>query len=265
VRCACRRAHGRCCERHAGRCRRPSPSSRRSRASAATAPARSPRARSGAPHVAVDANVRRVGARVLDLETPSDVELEHGLAALLLADDDADARRGDVSEALIELGATVCGARTPACARCPLRQACRAHVAGRATSVPAPRARQPRRSEGLTLLVALRGTEVALAQRPVRGRWAGLWGFPSGDAAGMALPGFEHHLTHRRLEVTPRLVRAEALVGTLTWMPLERVAAGGDRHPVAAVDQRLARLLVAPAGRAALHAAAARAAERRTA
>ena len=219
----------------------------------------------GAPLIAVDANVRRVGARVLDLATPSDVELEDGLADLLLTDDDPGGRHGDVSEALIELGATVCGPRSPACARCPLRQACRAHAAGRATTVPAPRVRRPRRSEELTLLVALRGTEVALTRRPGRGRWAGLWGFPSGDVTGAALPGFEHHLTHRRLEVAPRLVRVEALAGALTWMALERVAAGGDRHPVAAVDQRLARLLVAPAGREALRAAAALAAERRTA
>lgn len=196
----------------------------------------------GAPHIAVDANVRRVGARVLDLVAPDDVVIEEGLARLLFT---GGPRDGDVSEALIELGARACRPRLPRCAACPLADACRAHRAGRAEAVPAPRRRTAPRRERLPLLVALRGREAALLRRPSRGRWAGLWGFPTGDAPGEALPGFLHQLTHRTLEVEPRLVTPDALDATPVWVPLERVAGGGDAHPVAAVDQRVARLVLA--------------------
>lgn len=202
----------------------------------------------GAPHIAVDANVRRVGVRVLDAASASDAEIERGLSALLLGaappPSDTAQRRGDVSEALIELGATCCTIRNPACSACPLAPACTARAAGRPDTVPVARPRAARRRERLVALVALRGDSVALLRRPAAGRWAGLWGFPSGDAPGRALPVFEHQLTHRIIEVAPRLVAPSALPADALWLPLTRVAAGGDQHPVAAVDQRLARRLL---------------------
>ena len=202
----------------------------------------------GHAHVAVDANVRRLGARLLGLTQPGDGTVEAGLSAVLWGEASSDRRAGSVAEALIELGATRCTPRRPACGACPLRRACHAAASGDPEAFPAPRPRRSPRREQLRLLVARRGTAVALARRPSHGRWAGLWGFPqAGDPSpgGRPLAGFEHGLSHRRLQVRPLLVRAERAPAEVVWLPLPLVAEGGGEHPVAAVDQRLARRLLA--------------------
>lgn len=213
----------------------------------------------GQPLVAVDANVRRLGARVLGLTRPSDTVIEAGLGALLRDDASGvasagrlpDSSAGRLAEALIELGATRCTPRRPACDGCPLRGRCRALASGDPEAFPAPRPRRQARREELQLLVARRGTSVALARRPAHGRWAGLWGFPqAGDTrpVGRPLAGFAHGLSHRSLQVRPRLVRADQTPPGVVWVPLPRIAEGGGEHPVAAVDQRLARQLLAADG-----------------
>lgn len=210
----------------------------------------------GQAHVAVDANVRRLGARVLGLAQPDDRVIEAGLATLLLGeasdsrtpDRTPDRLAGRLAEALIELGATRCTPRRPACPACPLRRRCRAAASGDPEAFPAPRQRRRPRPEQLRLLVARRGTSVALARRPTHGRWAGLWGFPQAaetNPVGRPLTGFEHGLSHRTLQVRPLLVRPERVPAEVDWVPLSRVAEGGGEHPVAAVDQRLARQLLA--------------------
>lgn len=198
--------------------------------------------------IAVDANVRRVGARLLGLRQAATPTIEAGLHELLLAPQSSDGdRRGDVAEALIELGALVCTPRAPACGACPLRSACRAAARDDPTAFPSPKPGSPPRREPLRLLVARRGDCVALRRRPEHGRWGGLWGFPHlTDEAprGRPLAGFVHTLSHRALLVRPLQVRPELAPEDATWLPLTRVAAGGAEHPVAVVDQRLARQLL---------------------
>jgi len=210
--------------------------------------------------VAVDANVRRVGARVLALEASDDGAIERGLEALLCSDPPPRGGGASVTEALIELGATVCTPRTPTCSNCPLRATC----AGRRAPESYPRRRPQRARPGEVMrpLVARRGSRVALQRRPGSGRWAGLWGFPVADDGaapdGRDLAGFEHVVTHRTLHVRPRLVPARRLAGAVVWLTLRQVAAGGGDHPVAAVDRRLAERLLALGGpgRACVEAAA---------
>ncbi len=198
--------------------------------------------------IAVDANVRRVGARVLGLREAAAPAIEVGLSELLLAPHGAAAdRRGDVAEALIELGATVCTPRAPACGGCPLRAACLAAASDDPTAFPTPTPSAVPRRERLRLLVARRDGSVALRRRPEHGRWGGLWGFPhlSDEAQrGRPLAGFVHVLSHRALLVRPLQVRPELAPEEATWLPLTCVAAGGAEHPVAVVDQRLARQLL---------------------
>lgn len=198
--------------------------------------------------VAVDANVRRVGARVLALEAPTDAAIEGGLEALLSRRAPPHRPEGvSVTEALIELGATVCTPRRPACTGCPLRSACLGH---RAPEVyPSRQPPRAKRREAMHPMVVRRGGRVALQRRPDRGRWAGLWGFPTAadgeeTCRGRALAGFDHIVTHRVLEVRPRLVAARCLPEAVVWLPLRQVADGGDDHPVAAVDRRLAERLL---------------------
>jgi A/G-specific adenine glycosylase len=131
----------------------------------------------GGPSVPVDGNVMRVMARLhgVDAPLPAAVPELRGLAARLTCAD----RPGSVAEALMDLGATVCRPRRPACLVCPWRPACRAHRAGLAERLP----RQVRRAErplrrGLAFLL-IRSDGVILFRRRPPGLLGGLHELPS--------------------------------------------------------------------------------------
>src|ERR1700674_3310706 len=86
---------------------------------------------------AMDGNVERVIARIHAVATPlPDAKPElHRLAAALTP----DRRAGDYTQAIMDLGATICTPRKPKCVLCPWRDACRARRAGIAESLPARR------------------------------------------------------------------------------------------------------------------------------
>jgi A/G-specific adenine glycosylase len=97
----------------------------------------------GARHAVVDTNVRRVQARAVTgvaLPAPALTSAEVRLAQRLLPDDDAQVARWNV--AVMELGAMVCTARSPACATCPLRPHCAWVRAGSPPYDGAPRRTQ---------------------------------------------------------------------------------------------------------------------------
>lgn len=162
----------------------------------------------GVPGVAVDGNVRRVGARVLAEPAPTDAHVARSLSDLLLAGatapDDAF-----VAEALVELGATVCTPRRPACGSCPLRPACRAARAGDPERYPSPRPRAAARPWALhawlTTRTAEDGVAIAIERRADTGPWAGLHGPPwraHAPEGGRELGRFVHRLSHRLVEAT---------------------------------------------------------------
>jgi A/G-specific adenine glycosylase len=133
----------------------------------------------GKAEPAVDGNVRRVLARLFDAADPRPRTLR-GVAAALVPRD----RPGDFNQALMELGATVCTARSPRCDLCPVTAGCRAREHG--TQLVRPRAR--RKAEVLTydLVVGVIETaagETLLVRRPERGLLAGLWCFPADPLA----------------------------------------------------------------------------------
>lgn len=126
---------------------------------------------------AVDGNVRRVLARLLDAPRPSVSHLRAEAARLL-----DPQRPGDFNEALMELGATVCTPKSPRCGACPVAAHCRARSAGTVLERPAPR-RAPRlRRAEYAVAVALdeRGRTL-LVRRPEAGLLAGMWEFPGAE------------------------------------------------------------------------------------
>ena len=132
----------------------------------------------GAPDVPVDGNVLRVMARLHRVETP----LPDAVAQLRdLAGRLACRRRpGDLAQALMDLGATVCRPRRPACLVCPWRQACRARAAGVAEQLPrrAPKPERPLR-RGLAFLLARADGAILFRRRPQGGLLGGLHELPS--------------------------------------------------------------------------------------
>ena len=134
----------------------------------------------GLPVPAVDGNVLRVAARLDNDLTPiTDAgykkQTRARFAALMPAD-----RPGDLNQALMELGATVClpnGA--PRCADCPLQHLCLGCHHGNAAMLPVRAAKKARRVENRTVLLARCDTLVGIRRRPAKGLLAGLWELPA--------------------------------------------------------------------------------------
>jgi A/G-specific adenine glycosylase len=142
------------------------------------------------------------------------------------------------TQAIMDLGATVCVRRRPLCLACPLRQRCAARRAGRQHEIPAPRPRLARRTRSVVMLLAQQpdGT-VLLERRPERGVWGGLWcppQFPSKAAArryaatrlraaaveARSRTILRHAFTHFELEISPLLARCEGWSGVMDSPPM---------------------------------------------
>jgi A/G-specific adenine glycosylase len=126
------------------------------------------------PEPAIDVNARRVLARLFDLPSPSASALRERAAAMIPAD-----RPGDFNQALIELGATVCRARAPRCAECPLAARCLARSRGTIAARPgnARRPSVPAFELGVAAVTSPRGRAL-MVRRAEDGMLGGMWEFP---------------------------------------------------------------------------------------
>lgn len=130
------------------------------------------------PTPAVDGNVLRVISRLTDDPTPIDKPAFRKAITDSLAAVYPD-RAGDFTQALMELGATLCGPnRKPACANCPCSAFCLGYANGTAEDLPVKKAKPQRRIEEKTVLILSCDGFYALRKRPEKGLLAGLWEFP---------------------------------------------------------------------------------------
>jgi len=133
------------------------------------------------PVVPVDGNVERVAARVFAIEDPlpGARRAVAAAAARLGQDPAAQVRPADFTQALFDLGATICTPRAPACAICPWMEACRARALGVAGTLPrkAPKAARPERHGAQFWLVDAAG-QVLLRRRPPQGLLGGMLELP---------------------------------------------------------------------------------------
>lgn len=129
------------------------------------------------PEAAVDGNIERVLARVLDIDTPlpaAKPELRQAAARLV-----PPRRAGDYTQALMDLGTAICTPRAPDCSACPLAQLCQGQWAGHASSLPvrAPTKTKTELHEMAYWLEDARG-RVLLRHRPEDGLLGGLLDLP---------------------------------------------------------------------------------------
>lgn len=131
------------------------------------------------PTPAVDGNVLRVVSRLTDDDTPIDLPAyQKAVRRSLEAVYPKDA--GAFTQALMELGATVCGPnRKPQCDACPCADFCKAHKANTAEMLPVKLPKKGRRKEDMTVFVLSCQGEYALCKREPKGLLAGLWQFPN--------------------------------------------------------------------------------------
>ncbi len=131
------------------------------------------------PTPAVDGNVLRVISRLTEDETPVDDtglkrRVRQQLAQIY------PERAGDFTQALMELGATLCGPNwKPRCEQCPCRGFCRGYLNGTAEKLPVKTPKKLRRMEQRTVFVLSCQGRYALQKRPNKGLLAGLWQFPN--------------------------------------------------------------------------------------
>ena len=133
-----------------------------------------------APEVVVDGNVERVMARRFDIRTPlpaAKPELTEAAARLT-----PKSRPGDYAQAVMDLGATICTPRNPACGICPWRAPCAARTVGNQADLPfkTPKKAKPTR---LGIAYVARRTDGAwlLERRPDNGLLGGMLGWPGSD------------------------------------------------------------------------------------
>ena len=131
------------------------------------------------PTPAVDGNVLRVVSRLTDDPSPIDLpETKRRVNRLLSGIYPAEA--GDFTQALMELGATVCGPnRAPDCGRCPCKGLCLGFQKGTAEKLPVKSPKKQRRQEDHTVFILSCDGRFALEKRPEKGLLAGLWQFPN--------------------------------------------------------------------------------------
>jgi A/G-specific adenine glycosylase len=117
----------------------------------------------------------RIFAIAQSVDRPATLEKLWSIAASLLPEKNP----GDLNQALMELGATVCFPSNPQCVRCPVKKSCAAHRKGKEIFYPV-RSRKERSEKITTAALVLRNgkNEVWLEKQPQEGRWGGLWMFP---------------------------------------------------------------------------------------
>lgn len=159
------------------------------------------------PTPAVDGNVLRVLARLLDDDRPVDTPLVKKDYRKRL-EEIYPAEAGAFTQSLMELGATLCGPnREPDCGSCPCASLCLGHRHNTAHLLPVRAPKKQRRTEEKTVLIFTCADAYALEKRPDTGLLASLWQFPN-------LPGF--------LEIPQALAAAEKM-GLQATQVLRRV------------------------------------------
>ncbi len=191
------------------------------------------------PANVVDGNVERVMARLFAVETPlpaAKPELKR-LAGTLVRDE----RPGDWAQALMDLGATICTPRNPACDRCPVRAFCAGVSSGAPQRFPRRTRKAPRPERRGIAYVLTRGGEVALVRRPGEGLLGGMLGLPTSEWTDVAAsppprpaPGawreageVAHVFTHFSLALrvlTSEGGDAQALAEDAIWTPAAQAA-----------------------------------------
>ena len=132
------------------------------------------------PAAAVDGNVLRVCARVLDDATPIDSAAHKAALTAALSACYPAGNCGDFTQALMELGATVCGPnRAPQCEVCPIAALCLARAHGTAAALPVKAPKRAKRAEDYTVFCLRCGDRLAVERRPEHGLLAGLWELPN--------------------------------------------------------------------------------------
>jgi A/G-specific adenine glycosylase len=210
----------------------------------------------------LDGNVKRVLARYCGIEgwaggKQVEGELWRQAEALL-----PEGNVATYTQALMDMGATICTRSKPKCVLCPVQEDCIALQSDRVAQLPTPRPKKTVPERHAVFLLLMHGNDILLEKRPGSGIWGGLWcppQFDDEDAArdwfgrnGMEASGgerlgtFTHTFTHFKLHITPlkvQLVRKplHAAEPGSVWLEVGEALGGAIPTPVRAMLNKVVR------------------------
>jgi A/G-specific adenine glycosylase len=174
----------------------------------------------------LDGNVKRIFARFFAISGyPGEMKIQNRLWKKAEESLPIDYRNGAIetyTQALMDLGATVCIRKTPRCEICPLQSQCVAFQEQRIDQLPSAKPRKPLPQKEAVFLLLMQQQKLLLQKRSSPGIWGELWCPPeiatSIDATHycqhqlgiqvnppLELPAFDHQFTHFKLRIHPRL------------------------------------------------------------
>jgi A/G-specific adenine glycosylase len=166
------------------------------------------------------------------------------------------------TQALMDMGATVCTRSRPKCAICPVQADCVALLSDRIAELPAPRPKKAVPERHATFLLLLHDSDILLEKRPGSGIWGGLWCPPQFDdenaardwfvqygmraSVGERLEPFTHTFTHFKLHITPLKIQLaskplHAAQPGSVWLDVEEALRAAIPTPVRAMLEKCCR------------------------
>ncbi len=175
-------------------------------------------------HAILDGNVKRVLARFHVV--PGWYGNKHVADKLWQLSQAATPNKNcaNYTQAIMDLGATLCTRSKPACERCPLQNNCKAFAQGNPTQYPGKKPKKDYPIKSTTMMILEQDGAILLYQRPPSGIWGSLWSFPecpseadSTDwcqqnlglviSSPKTLPKIHHKFSHYQLDITPQLAQ----------------------------------------------------------
>lgn len=174
----------------------------------------------------LDGNVKRVLARFHAISEPINEKTVENKLWVLAKKYTPHQRTADYTQAMMDLGATLCTRSKPQCQHCPLRKRCAAYAQNLVEQLPQKKAARTLPTRTAMFFIFKKGKRVLLCKRPSTGIWGGLWSLPelSGQpekkkirdfcqqqfqlsaATFQTLPIYKHTFSHYHLEMFPILI-----------------------------------------------------------
>jgi A/G-specific adenine glycosylase len=202
------------------------------------------------PYVILDGNVKRVLGRFFAVEGwPGNKKVEDTMWVMAESlkptnrnecvkqnDGEVEARYDDYTQAIMDLGATLCKRSKPNCEQCPLQSRCLAFAQGRQAELPHKKPKKAIPTKHTHMLIPFINGSILMYKRPSSGIWGGLWGFYESEEAlvqldsdscasfpqnlkgilegrkgkVMALEPFTHTFSHFHLHISPILIELQS-------------------------------------------------------
>ena len=185
------------------------------------------------PEPILDGNAKRVYSRVYRVDDENRSNRERTLWELARAHTSVS-NPSAYTQAIMDLGATICTPRDPLCRFCPLSDQCAAYTNGVVDLYPMRSERKPTKQRKTMMLIITNSTgRVLLERRPPSGVWGGLWSLPEYDGKrsglsrwlknryrfdaeiGKPWPTIRHKFTHFELDITPLPISINGLIDTI--------------------------------------------------